>query len=308
MARRQQRLRDDDQALTLATVAHRQSTRRLPLSAWLGLAIVAASEAGMLARVEPFWSWHTPIAWTGFIYFADGLVWQRRGESPIANDRAEVVFLALVSVPLWVIFEQYNKYFLHNWHYVGLPQVLLVRYIGYVWSFATIWPALFITAELVGSVRDRRAPEYRRQEPRRLPLDTVAWLSIVVGALMLILPIVFPSPWLAGPVWLGFIFLLDPINAHRGDESLRGDLSAGHPGRLVNLLGAGLLCGVIWECWNYWAHTKWVYTVPVPPNIKVFEMPLAGYLGFPVFAVECFTMYVFVRRWLWRGAWRPIAL
>ena len=30
-------------------------------------------------------------------------------------------------------------------------------------------------------------------------------------------------------------------------------------------------------------------------NLKVFEMPVPGYLGFPAFALECFTMYVFVR-------------
>ena len=93
-----------------------------------------------------------------------------------------------------------------------------------------------------------------------------------------------------------------------GAESLRGDLRAQHPWRLINLLLAGLVCGLLWECWNYWAHTKWVYTVPVPPHVKLFEMPLAGYLGFPAFAVECFVMYVFVRRWLWRGSWRPTAL
>ena len=39
---------------------------------------MAISEAGMLARVEPFWSWHTPIAWTGYIFFVDGVIWIRR--------------------------------------------------------------------------------------------------------------------------------------------------------------------------------------------------------------------------------------
>ena len=125
---------------------------------------------------------------------------------------------------------------------------------------------------------------------------------------MLLLPIVYPSPWLAAPVWLGFIFLLDPLNAKHGAESLRGDLRARHPGRIVNLMVGGLLCGLLWECWNYWAYSKWVYTVPVPPDIKLFEMPLAGYLGFPAFAVECFVMYVFARQMLWRGSWRPTAL
>jgi hypothetical protein len=282
--------------------------RRLPASAWLGLAVIAISEAGMLARIEPFWSWHTPIAWTGYIVFVDGLVWVRRGESPLINDRAEVIFTALASVPLWVIFEEYNKYSLHNWHYEGLPETMVVRDVGYAWAFATIWPAVFVTAELTGAVRDRRAPDYRRIDPRPIPLGAAGWISVIAGAVMLFVPIVFPSPWLATPVWLGFIFLLDPINARNGAESLRGDLRAQHPGRLINLLIAGFVCGVVWECWNYWAHTKWIYTVPVPPHIKMFEMPILGYLGFPAFAVECFTMYVFVRHILWRGAWRPIAL
>jgi len=30
-------------------------------------------------------------------------------------------------------------------------------------------------------------------------------------------------------------------------------------------------------------------------HLKIFEMPVPGYLGFPAFAFECFTMYVFVR-------------
>ena len=96
-------------------------------------------------------------------------------------------------------------------------------------------------------------------------------------------------------MWLGFIFLLDPINARLGGESLRADLRAHRYDRLINLAVAGLLCGILWEFWNYWARTKWRYTVPIMEHLKVFEMPVPGYLGFPVFALECFTMYVFVR-------------
>jgi len=262
----------------------------------------------MLARIEPFWSWHTPIAWTGFILFADGWIWKRRGESPLRNDRAEMAFLALASIPLWVIFEIYNKYSLQNWHYVGLPDLLLVRYFGYAWAFATIFPAILVAAELVGAIRDRRAPAYRRIDPARVPFDAIGWTSMIAGAAMLTWPIVYPSPWLAAPVWLGFIFLLDPINARNGAESLRGDLKANHPWRLINLLIAGATCGVLWEFWNYWSRTKWVYHFPIPPNVKIFEMPVAGYLGFPAFAVEVFVMYVFVRHVLWRGSWRPTAL
>jgi hypothetical protein len=37
-------------------------------------------------------------------------------------------------------------------------------------------------------------------------------------------------------------------------------------------------------------------------------MPMLGYFGFPPFALECFTMYVFARRLVWRGKRRPIGV
>ena len=81
-----------------------------------------------------------------------------------------------------------------------------------------------------------------------------------------------------------------------------------HYGRLINLLAAGLVCGLIWEFWNYWAGTKWKYNVPIFPELRLFEMPIAGFGGFPPFALECFAMYVLVRRLIWRGGRRPISL
>jgi hypothetical protein len=115
---------------------------------------------------------------------------------------------------------------------------------------------------------------------------------------MLIAPFVLPraiAPFLAAPVFLGFVFVLDPVNARLGAESLLADARARRFDRAVNLLASGLLCGVLWEFWNFWAGAKWHYTVPIMPNARLFEMPLPGYLGFPPFAVECFAMYEFVR-------------
>ena len=59
---------------------------------------------------------------------------------------------------------------------------------------------------------------------------------------------------------------------------------------------AGLICGVLWEFWNYWASTKWEYDVPYLGHIKLFEMPVLGFLGFMPFAVESYAIYIFVRR------------
>ena len=112
---------------------------------------------------------------------------------------------------------------------------------------------------------------------------------------MLAWPLIWPSPYLAAPVWLGFIFLLEPVNVRLGGESLYSDFRHGAGSRVTNLIVSGFLCGILWEFWNYWSRAKWHYTVPIMEQAKIFEMPLPGYLGFPAFALECFTMYVFVR-------------
>jgi hypothetical protein len=281
--------------------------RRIPFYGWFGLLAILVSQACMLARIEPFYHWHTPIAWTGYILLADAVVWKRRGNSWLRNNAAELMFAACVSVPLWVIFEIYNKYSIHNWYYIGLPELLLLRYFGYVWSFATILPAIFETGDLVSSLRDRRAPADRLDPPAPRRLGVVAWLAVAAGAVMAGVPVFVHSAYLAAPVWLGFILMIDPLNARAGDESILGDWYEGHIGRLVNLLLAGLICGLLWEFWNYWGGAKWVYNVPILPDVKIFEMPILGFGGFPPFAVECFAMYVAIRRLFWRGASRPIA-
>jgi hypothetical protein len=282
------------------------------------------SQTATWAGIEPFASWNTPIAWTGFILFADAIVWRARGDSWIRSAPHEFVFLALVSIPLWLVFEFFNLY-IENWYYVGLPENRVLRLFGFAWAFATVWPAIFEGAELVAVWRrSRRAPMSAEPAGRR---PSSAWsapsiLSLVTGALLLIWPLVGPSQLLAAPVFLGFIFLLDPINARLGAESLSTGPATGRRDRIWNLVLSGFLCGVLWEFWNYWGRAKWHYSVPIMENLKIFEMPVPGYFGFPAFALECFTMYVFVRaiarrasaRWgwpaaaLWGGPGRRIAL
>jgi hypothetical protein len=282
--------------------------RALPRYGWFGLGVILVSQACVLARIEPFYHWHTPIAWTGYILLADAIVWKRRGNSWLNNNRSELLFVACASVPLWVIFELFNKYSIHNWYYIGLPEVRLLRDFGYVWSFATITPAIFETGDLVSSLRDRRAVPTRSTLPLRQKLGPAAWIAIMAGAIMVLVPVFIHSTYLAAPIWVGFILLLDPLNARAGEESILGDLRAGQKGRLVNLIAAGLICGLLWELWNYWGGAKWIYNVPILPDVKIFEMPILGFGGFPPFAVECFVMYAAVRRVVWPALRRPIAI
>jgi hypothetical protein len=177
-----------------------------------------------------------------------------------------------------------------------------------VWSFATITPAIFETGDLVSSLRDRRGPQTRSNPPVPRKLGLQAWIAVATGAIMILVPVFVHSTYLAAPLWIGFILLLDPLNARAGEESILGDCRSGQYRRLVNLMAAGLICGLLWELWNYWGGAKWIYNVPILPEVKIFEMPILGFGGFPPFAVECFAMYVAVRRLLWRGPRRPIAV
>ena len=273
----------------------------------VGLAIMIVSQTATLAGIEPFASWNTPIAWTGFILFADSLVYRARGNSWIRTSPREFIALSLLSIPLWLVFEAFNLV-IRNWHYIGLPENFWLRMFGYAWSFATIWPAIFEAADLISVMRHRPSDVPVRAQPSSSSSPQLALPTI--GALMLASPFLVTADvarYLAAPVWLGFILLLDPINAARGEESVLRDWRAGRFDRTLNLMLSGFLCGGLWELWNYWAHAKWKYTVPIMENLKIFEMPLPGYLGFPAFALECFTMYVFVRSLIGRPG-RPIAL
>jgi hypothetical protein len=58
----------------------------------------------------------------------------------------------------------------------------------------------------------------------------------------------------------------------------------------ISFLLAGGVCGFLWELWNFRAGLKWAYTVPFVGSLEIFEMPLLGFLGFSLFALECYVM------------------
>ncbi|MFB3923504.1 MAG: hypothetical protein ACE145_17415 [Terriglobia bacterium] len=260
---------------------------------WAGLGIVLLAEILLFAGVRWVATFFTPIAWTGYLLMVDAAVWSLRGESRLVSTPRHFFALAFWSVPLWLIFEAYNLR-MENWTYVGLPANLAVRYVGYGWSFATIWPAILETADLIEALGIFRTVEKPRTELRRAALVSFSFFGLIFVAA----PVLVPAPvgqYLFGPVWLGFALLLDPLNYAAGGRSLLREYESGRTSTLFSLLLAGLVCGIVWEFWNYWAAAKWVYVFPILQGWKIFEMPLPGYLGFPPFAVECFVMYEFLK-------------
>jgi len=255
---------------------------------------LAGAEWLLFRGVPPVPTYFTPIAWSAYILIADAAVFSLTGRSRLRDAPITVARMALLSIPLWLIFEAYNRR-LHNWTYVDVPSEWLAAGLGYGWSFATITPAIFETSDLVEALLPLMPTE-----PRKIP-RAIENTVIACGALSLLLPLILPQHLAARCfflVWIGFLLLLDPLNRRLALPSFLDDFSEGFVRRFWSFLLAGWICGWLWEFWNYWALSKWTYTVPYFGNIKIFEMPVLGYFGFPPFAVECWAMYIFYRSFL----------
>lgn len=247
----------------------------------------------MFKRIEPVYTFFTPLQWWGYIFLADAIVWGRQKKSLISDRPVEFGIMLVLSNLCWLAYEWYN-FLLSNWYYVGLSPAMWQRILGYSTSFASIFPGVFITADLLesfGLFKDRNP------KPRKLS-HTFLTGSFLAGLSCAAFPLLFPSPYVFGLVWIAYFFLLEPVNYWMKSSSIYEDIEAGKWQRFWLLLAAGAVCGGLWEFWNYWAHAKWIYTVPFTRNIKYFEMPLLGFFGFPPFALECFSMYHFTRRLL----------
>jgi hypothetical protein len=268
------------------------------LHGWIGLGIIVGAEVALVAGSRLVGEWFTPVVWTGYVLLMDAVVARLTGRSYLTTDRVDGLLVALVSVGGWWLFEWYNapRFWRGGadavglwWQYHDMEPSLFLRRVGYDWAFATIFPALFLTAAALRATLFARA----RVRPRRVP-SGVLNLAVVAGAVSVVLPLVLVSPWLAPLVWIGWALLLEPLNARAGRPSWLADLARGDASRVLALLASGLLCGALWEFWNYWALTKWTYSLPYAGDLKVFEMPALGYLGFPPFALECFAIYHYI--------------
>lgn len=287
-------------ALTVAALVigfFRQRRRyRFRAYGWLGLVALACAELMLFHHVEPVPTYFTPIAWSACLLIVDAAVLALTGRSRLHDAPTIFLRMALLSIPLWLIFEAYNLR-LRNWTYVGVPHEWAAALLGYAWSFATIVPAIFETSDLVQALLPP-IPIQPLTISRR-----VENALIFSGAACLILPLVIPqriAAYLFVLVWLGFVFLLDPLNRRLALPSFLGDLSEGFSRRLYSFLFSGWICGWLWEFWNNWAGAKWHYTFPMFQRQKIFEMPAPGFLGFLPFALECFAMYVTAA---WLAGW-----
>ncbi len=247
--------------------------------------VILAAWILLYFQIDPIPTWFYVFAWYPTLFLLDATA-SRLDAGPSMLWRRPMLFALAWSPIVWLLFEAAN-FRLHNWYYVFLPHAAWQRWTGIILSFATVVPMVLLaerTLHAAGVFSNGRGPVVTVR-----PSDTRWAIALGVGMAVLALG----SPRSFFPLIWGAVFLIvDPILFHRTPAwSLIGDLSRGHWGRVGRLMLGGLGIGLLWECYNFWARGKWIYTVPWLEHTKLFEMPPVGFLGFPFFALEAWSMY-----------------
>jgi len=262
--------------------------KTFPVHGFFGIILLLLSEFLLFEKVDPFYSWFYSFAWWSYILIIDAIIYRLRGNSLLLSRTKELFLMIPWSIFVWLIFEAANLS-LKNWYYINLPRSVLERWLGYAIAYGTVLPGIFETTELLetlGLLKNLRI--------KKTVISTGGHsVLVLLGALCLASSLLIPV-YFFPLIWVGFTFFLEPFNYRFGGRSLLRDVEEGNPKQFFLLLIAGLICGFLWEFWNFWALSKWVYTVPFFDRSKGFEMPFLGFLGFPPFAVQAYVMYNFI--------------
>jgi hypothetical protein len=262
-----------------------------------GFVVLLISQVLLFINIKPVATWFYYFAWWPYILIVDSLIYKIKKNSLLMNRRNEFFLMLFWSVVIWTFFEGVNL-IMQNWYYINVVPLRIIRWIGYVVAYATVLPGIFETTELLETTGI-----FKKSRVKPLSVNQGLLTALVIlGCICMVGVLLYPR-YCFPLIWVSFIFLLEPINYLKGGKSLLRDWEQGTAQKFYLLLAAGLTCGVLWEFWNFWARTKWIYTVPFFEELKLFEMPLAGFLGFPPFAVQCYVMYNFISLFRHHGGW-----
>jgi hypothetical protein len=245
---------------------------------------------GILWSVDSYWN---PLAftamWTGAALTAWGV--SKDGYPGVRRH----LWLAALSVPVWWWFELVNER-VQNWSYSYSHDYSDVEYAVFATvAFSTVVPALTAVTGALWGVFGRGEVEVGPPDASR-PVtgegekhgrrSFTSHLGVsMIGAGLVLQAAVFAFPEQMYPfVWVAPFMVVDGLLELTGRAGLTRQALQGRWREAATIAAAGLVCGVLWEFWNFWATPKWEYDVPLLGFWKVFEMPLLGYGGYVPFA------------------------
>ncbi len=269
------------------TTSRKKTRGTWPIHGWVGIILILIFWPlnWFLPGLRTHWGFF-PL-WLGYSLTIDAMVFYRKHTSLFTRSWKKYIALFLLSAPAWWLFELINER-TQYWHYTAREAFTDFEYFAFATlSFSTVIPAVFGTAEWIGSFawiqRMRPGPKFGTDKHTTLIFFVLGWTML---ALMFIWPAYFPAF-----TWMSLYFIIDPVNVWLGNPSLLGYTEKRDWRPVIALWTASLVCGFFWEMWNIYANPKWIYTVPFVDFWHIFEMPLLGYLGYLPFALELFAMY-----------------
>ena len=254
----------------------------------MGLAVFGVGAYGLGCDVPKLNVLWYAFAWFGYLLLLDAATWAVSKRSLLYQAPKRVASYLLWSIPFWFVFELFNVR-LQNWYYVYTFRSDYASLAFSLVAFSTVLPACFFHSHLLESLKLWESVRWKPIDPRR------GWIqaSWSLGALCCTLPIIFPHTafWM---VWGALVGIPEAVAYRVGAPSVLRDLEAGRPARFLRLLAGGSIAGIVWEGLNYWARSKWIYTVPGMEDWKLFEMPVFGFLGFPILALNAHAAYAVI--------------
>jgi len=228
--------------------------------------------------------------WFGYILTVDAFVFYRKGTSLLTRSKKKFALLFLISAPAWWLFELIN-WRTQNWLYDGKQFFTDVEYaILATISFSTVMPAVFSTAEIVGTFKwINNIKKDKILSPTKATLNKFLLTGFAMLAMVIILPEYFYYL-----EWAALYFIIEPINYKLNNRTLFDFTVTGNWKPIAVLAIGTLICGFFWEMWNYFSYPKWIYNTPMVNFLHIFEMPLLGYIGYIPFSLELFAIYNFI--------------
>ena len=277
---------------------------RFPWWGWLGLGLIGVSWffAWHDGSVPPEWRRHafTPL-WLGYILVMNGLAFRHAGWAPLTHRTGWFLALFPVSGGFWWLFEHLNQ-FVGNWYYGGIEASSDWDYfIQATLPFSTVIPAVASTWVWL--------THFPRLHTMRLAAIgghvALAWFALAGGLLALVCIGIWPDT-LFPVLWLAPLLILCALQQLLLGETLFTSLQHGDWRPLLQPALAALICGLLWELWNFGSLAKWHYSIPYVQRYYLFEMPLLGYAGYLPFGIACALAMDLVARSIERRAVWPL--
>ena len=269
-----------------------------PLSWWGWVALAEMAVAWILAWTRFGWfagfqrHSYAPL-WAGFIVLVNALCVKRCGRSPLTDCPRRFLLLFPVSSLFWWFFEYLNRY-VWNWFYVGIPGISPVEYVlTATICFSSVLPAVVSVAALLGTFRGFRDESYENMA--RIDVRSPRMVAVLAAlSLVGLTGIVFFPQWAYPLLWISPLMVFVLLQVLMRERSVLDVLAVGSWGVVVRFAVAALVCGLVWETWNFYSLAKWLYNVPWVSRFHIWEMPLLGFAGYLPFGVECAAVAAWV--------------